>query len=200
MLFGNKNKPRQASYVELHNSAVLRYRRACKTFIWAGVVNLVGLIVGVIQYYAQGQEYLPFFYCFGVNDFLFTLLEPILGLNSVWFWLIVAAMLLITTSGAVLLGLFSSQGKKVILFIMLGVYLTDWIMAFLAFFVAGESWIGLLINAGIHVIVSFFLVVALYQYYNVINIEKRFKNIPTVAEQKAKKEKEKEVEVSEDGN
>ena len=87
-----------------------------------------------------------------------------------------------------------------ILFIMLGVYLADWIMAFLAFFVAGESWIGLLINAGIHVIVSFFLVVALYQYYNVINIEKRFKNIPTVAEQKAKKEKEKEVEVSEDGN
>lgn len=197
MLF-NRNKNRAVSYVDTHNNAVIRYRRACKTFIWAGVVNFVGLIVGVIQYYAQGNEFMPFFYCFGTCDFVFTLLEPILGLNSVWFWLIVAVLLIATTSGAVLLGLFSSQGKKVVLYTMLGVYLVDWIMVFLAFFVAGESWIGLLINAGIHVIVSFFLIVALYQYYNVINIEKRFKDIPTVAELKAKDNKKSEE--NENGN
>ena len=32
---------------------------------------------------------------------------------------------------------------------------------------------------------------AVYQFYNVINIEKRFKDIPTVAEVKAKEEQEK---------
>ena len=80
---------------------------------------------------------------------------------------------------------------------MLGYYLADWIFTFLAFFLAGETVIGLMINAGIHVVVSFFLIMALYQYYNVLNIEKRFKDIPTVAEVKEKEQKEKE---KKDGN
>ena len=82
---------------------------------------------------------------------------------------------------------------------MVGVYFLDWIFVLLAFFVAGESTIGLMINAGIHVVATFFIIMAVYQYYNVINIEKRFKNVPTVAETK-EKQKQEESEEKKDGN
>jgi hypothetical protein len=56
-----------------------------------------------------------------------------------------------------------------------------------------------MINAGIHVVATFFIIMAVYQYYNVINIEKRFKNVPTVAETK-EKQKQEESEEKKDGN
>lgn len=186
----NKNKVREVSYVDTHNRAVIRYRRACRTFIWVGVVNFVGLLIGIIQYYTQKSDWMTFCYCFGVSDFLFSLLFPRMGETSVWFWLIVAFFSIITTAGAVLLGVFSSYGKKKVLFAMVIAYFVDWIMVFLAHFVAGEDLLGFLINAGIHVIASFFIILAIYQYYMVLNIEKRFKDIPTVAEMKEKEKAE----------
>ena len=190
--FGKGN--RTVSYIDAHNTAVIRYRRACKAFIWVGVVNFIGLIIGIIQYFIQDSGWLPFYYCFGINDFTFSLLFPIMGVKSVWFWIIVATFSLATTAGAVLLGVFSSYGKKIYLFAMIIAYFIDWIMVFLAHFVAGEDLLGLMINAGIHVVASFFIIMALYQYYNVINIEKRFKDIPTVAEVKEREQREKERE------
>ena len=185
-------KNRQVSYVETHNAAVLRYRRACKAFIWVGIVNFVGLIIGIIQYYIQNAgDTVPFYLCFGVCDFLFNMLAST-SMPAALFWVIIVVFALATTAGAVLLGVFASQGKKILLFSMTGVYLLDWAFVFLAFFVAGESEIGLMINAGIHVVASFFVIVAIYQYYNVLNIEKRFKDIPTVAEVKEREAKEKE--------
>lgn len=189
-----KNKNRQISYVDSHNKAVIRYRRACRAFIWVGVVNFIGLIIGIVQYFTQSRDWMPFFYCFGICDFTFSMLFPVMGVTSPWFWIIVAFLSLATTAGAVLLGVFSSYGKKVYLFAMIIAYFIDWIMVFLAHFVAGEDLLGLFINAGIHIIASFFIIMALYQYYNVINIEKRFKDIPTVAEMKEKEEKEHEAE------
>ena len=190
-MFGLKN--RTVSYVDSHNNAVIRYRRCCKAFIWVGVVNFVGLIVGIIQYYAQGTESsVPFYYCFGVCDMLFSALYG--SIHIAWFYVIVAATSLLTTSGAVLLGLFASYGKKRFLYTMAIVYLVDWVVVILNYALITRNLIGLLINAGIHAIATFFIIMAIYQYYNVINIEKRFKNIPTVAETK---EKEKQMESQE---
>ena len=182
-------KNRTASYVDLHNNAVIKYRRYCRTFIWVGIIGVLGLMVGIIQYFLQGFDTIPFYYCFGICDFFLTLFV-VLEMNTVLFWILTALLVISTAAGAVLLGVFSSYGKKWVLFTMLGCYLGDWIFTFLAFFVAGESVIGLMINAGMHIVVSFFLIMALYQYYNVINIEKRFKNIPTVAEEKERQAKE----------
>ena len=182
------------SYVDTHNAAVIRYRRYCKSFIWVGIINFIGLLVGIIQYYIQSaSDKVPFYYCFGFSDFAFNLLAYT-GMPAWLFWIVVVLLSILTTSGAVLLGLFASQGKKKFLIGMLVAYLLDWIFCLLAYFVAGEEVIGLMINAGIHVVASFFLIMALYEYYQVLNIEKRFKNIPTVAEQKEKEAQEKREE------
>ena len=188
------------SYVDTHNKAVINYRRACKAFIWVGVVNFVGLLIGVIQFYIQkSNNVVPFYYCFGISDFLFNLLNKTVTMPIALFWVMVAVITISLSAGAAILGLFASQGKKVFLFTMVGVYFLDWIFVLLAFFISGESTIGLMINAGIHVVATFFIIMAVYQYYNVINIEKRFKNVPTVAETK-EKQKQEESEEKKDGN
>ena len=194
-----QKKQRTISYVDSHNTAVLRYRRYCKAFIWVGVVNFVGLIIGIIQFYIQKNvDSVPFYFCFGVCDMLFSFLYTLKGLHIAWFWVITISFALITTSLAVLGGLFSSFGKKKYLFAVLIFYFVDWVVVILNYLLVTQNLTGLLINAGIHAISTFFIVMAVYQYYNVINIEKRFKDIPTVEQQKAKEEGEKEK--TEDGN
>ncbi len=109
------------------------------------------------------------------------------------FWVIASVIALATTAGAVLLGVYAAMGKKKILISMIAAYGVDWLFLILksTLFFARDGLLGLFINLGIHMIISFFLVVAVYQFYNVINIEKRFKDIPTVAEVKAKEAQEK---------
>ena len=109
------------------------------------------------------------------------------------FWVIVSLIALATTAGAVLLGVYASMGKKKVLIAMISAYGADWLLLILKniLFFSRDGAAGLIVNLGIHVIISFFLIVAVYQFYNVINIEKRFKDIPTVAEVKARQEQEK---------
>ncbi len=188
-------RKKEASYVDLHNNAVIKYRRAARTFIWAGVVNFVGLIIGVVQHYtieANAEQPIPFYFCFGFNDFLFSWFESF-NMHIALFWVIASVIALATTAGAVLLGVYAAMGKKKILISMIAAYGVDWLFLILksTLFFARDGLLGLFINLGIHMIISFFLVVAVYQFYNVINIEKRFKDIPTVAEVKAKEAQEK---------
>lgn len=172
MLRRSKEK-QKASYVELHNKAVIRFKKSARIFIWAGVVNFVGLIIGHIQYATAAVADPPFYFCFGISNFGFNLLYYS-GLNVVWVYVIAYIASALLTGGAVLLGVFGSQAKKSILYATAIIYFVDWVFVLLAFFIANETWTGLLFNGGIHAIITFFLIVAIYEYHNVINIEKRF--------------------------
>ena len=188
-------RKKEASYVDLHNNAVIKYRRAARTFIWAGIVNFVGLIIGVVQHYtieANADQSIPFYFCFGLNDFLFSWFESF-NMHIALFWVLASVIALATTAGAVLLGVYAAMGKKKVLIAMISAYGIDWLFLILksTLFFTRDGLLGLFINLGIHVIISFFIIVAVYQFYNVINIEKRFKDIPTVAEVKARQEQEK---------
>ena len=195
LLRNRKQKVTQLSYVDMHNNAVIRYRRACRTFIWAGVINFIGLLVGIVQHYTiaeNAEQAIPFFLCFGLGEFLYTWFETF-NLHIALYWVIVGIISTGLTVGATLLGLFSSQGKKKLLFAMVISYGVDWIFVFLKSFIffQRDGLIGLLVSVGVHIIISFFVILAVYQFYNVLNIEKQFKDIPTVAEVKAKKGQEK---------
>lgn len=176
-MFGRKKDPKsRPSYVTLHNNAVLRFQKSSRIFIWAGIVNFVGLIIGNIQYATGNVEIPPFYFCFGVSDFAFSLLYYS-GMNVVTLYVIAYIVSFVLTGGAVALGVFSSQAKKKALFAEVIIYFVDWVFVLLAFFIANETWIGLLFNGGIHAIITFFLVIAVYEYYNVFNIEKRFEKV-----------------------
>ena len=189
-MFKRNKEKRKASYVELHNKAVIRFQKSSRIFIWAGVVNFVGLIIGHIQYATAAVANPPFYFCFGVSNFGFNLLHYS-GLNIVWVYVIAYIVSALLTGGAVLLGVFGSQAKKKILYATAIIYLVDWVFVLLAFFLANETWTGLLFNGGLHAIISFFLVIAIYEYHNVLNIEKRFvKPITTEKEEEEKGEQE----------
>ena len=187
--FGRREK-KKLSYVDAHNNAVTKYRRACKAFIWVGVVNFVGLLVGIIQFYIQGSaDSVPFYYCFGISEFLFSFMQG--RVPTALFWVIVTIFTTATTAGAVLLGLFSSHGKKKLLFTMVSIYFVDWVFVLLAYFLVTGNVIGLMINAGIHVVATFFIILAVFEYYNVINIEKTYgRPLPTKQEEASKENSE----------
>lgn len=183
------------SYVAMHNAAVTRFQKSSRIFIWAGVVNFVGLIIANIQLVAGKSEQMPFYFCFGILNYLFNVLHYYTSISTVWFYIVVYASSLLCSAGAILLGVKASQPSKKALFACVGIYFVDWIFVLLAFFLAKETWIGLLFNGGIHAIITFFLIFAVYEYYNVFNIEKQF--------EKPKKEPINEQEVTEentDGN
>ena len=117
---------------------------------------------------------MPFYFCFGVLNYLYNVLHYFTNIPTVWFYIVVYSSALLCSAGAVLLGVKASQPSKKALFACLGIYFVDWIFIFLAFFLANETWIGLLFNGGIHAIITFFLIFAVYEYYNVFNIEKQF--------------------------
>lgn len=170
------------SYVETHNSAVIKYQRAARIMIWAGVLNFVGLIISHIQLVMGQVEKIQFHFCFGISNFFFNLLRDRADMPSGGFYTIIYIVSLALTIGAVLLGVYSSQGKKKFLFASLISYFVDWVMMLVAFFTAVDPQSELMVlffSGGIHIIITFFLVFALYEYYNVINIEKRFEK-PTV--------------------
>ena len=158
----------------MHNAAVTKFQKSSRIFIWAGVVNFIGLIIANVQMVAGKTEQMPFYFCFGVSNYLFNVLHYYTEIPTAWFYVIVYGLSLLLSAGAILLGVKCSQPSKKALFACVSIYFVDWIFVLLAFFLAKETWVGLLFNGGIHAIITFFLVFALYEYYNVFNIEKQF--------------------------
>ena len=168
-----KKEKKSLSYVALHNAAVVRFQKSSRIFIWAAIVNFVGLIIGHIQF-LSGTTEIPFSFCYGVSTFILDILWYNVSLDT-YAIIIIAYVISFALSGVTAwMGVMSSQANKKFLFACVIFYFFDWIFVLLAFFIAGEPWSGLLINGGIHAIITFFLVMAVYQYYNVIKIEKRF--------------------------
>ncbi|MCR5505481.1 MAG: hypothetical protein K6F07_00580 [Bacilli bacterium] len=195
-----KKERRPRSYVAMHNAAVTRFQKASRIFIWAGVLNFVGLIIANIRFVSGDTEQMPFYFCFGISNYLFNVLHYYTSISQVWFYIIVYALSVLLSAGAVYLGVKSSQPSKKALLTCAALYLVDWIFVFLAFFLAKETWIGLLFNGGIHAIISFFLIFAIYEYYNVFNIEKQFIKPKPEVKEEDNKVKEENLGENKDGN
>lgn len=186
-----KKEKRSLSYVALHNAAVVRFQKSSRIFIWAAVVNFVGLIIGHIQYMA-GNTLIPFSFCYGMTTFTLDLIWFNTTLEVYAIMIIAYAVSFILSAFTAWLGVMASQAKKKYLFACVIFYFIDWIFVLLAYFIAGEPWMGLLFNGGIHTIITFFLIIAVYEYYNVIKIEKRFVKKPNknIVNNEVKEEKE----------
>ena len=170
----SKKEKKPLSYKEEHNKALDRFHKSSRLLIWVGALNVISLLVAIIQY-TSGNGSLFFYFCFGCNDLIFQAIANIPNFftnYTVLYFVIIVAIALLTTTGAVLLGVFASQGKKKWLFASLIFYMLDTLCIIPCAFL-GETYISILSMSVIHVAILALIVVAVYEYYKIINIAER---------------------------
>lgn len=170
-----KKKKEPLSYKEEHNRTLERFRKSSRLLIWVGALNVISLLVSIIQFVIDGET-LYFYFCFGSNDLIFRSLmhvPDILNKFIALYFVIIVIIALATSAGAILLGVFASQGKKKPLFGSLIFYAIDTLLIIPCAFV-GESYISILLMSVIHVAILFIIIFAVYEYYKIIEIAKRY--------------------------
>ena len=169
-----RKEKRPLTYKEEHNKTLDRFRKSSRLLIWVGAFNVISLLVAIIQY-ASGTGSLFFYFCFGCNDLLFQAIARIPNFfinHTILYFVIIVIIALITTAGAVLLGVFASQGKKKFLFGSLIFYMLDTLCIIPCAFL-GETYISILSMSVLHVAILSIIVIAVYEYYKIINIAKK---------------------------
>jgi len=160
----NKNKT-QYSYAELHNKAVRMYRKTALFLLWAGVASVLATLIGIFEVDSG------FAMSFSANIYLNHLL---LGsdLPSYAKYIIIFAAAILTGALFAALGYFAQLGKKAFLFAALALYLADFAAIF---FVYDAIWTTpYAFTLATHLVVLGAVMVAVFSYYNVISIERRF--------------------------
>ena len=171
--FFKKKAP--STYQEAHNKAFSRYKKSSQILIWSGVINFFGLIVAIIQLNTTATHSFNPFLCYSSNILVFRLSMLIPGLSEINFlwYLLVIAVSLITSVGMILLGVYAQQGKKIHLFTGVSLYVLDLFLTIPLIFIE-DSYTNLWLIAGIHVIILVFLIVAIYEYFNIIKIAVKY--------------------------
>lgn len=170
-----KREKRPLTYEETHNKAYWRYSKAAGIFIWAGVLNVIGLIFAIIQYHGGAATTYDFYLCFASNNVFFRLIGQI-GLDmaiTYVLWFIIACG---SAAGLVLCSVFAKQGKRTPLFIGAAIYFVDLFCTIPSYFL-GENITNLWLIILIHIIIISFSVIAIYEYFHIIRIAEQFGKI-----------------------
>lgn len=158
------NKP-QPTYADLHNKAVRLYRKTAIFLLWAGVVSILATIIAIFRSEAGYGMSLA------INIYLNRLIAA-LGLPNYAASLIIFALSIATGALFAVLGFFAQQGKKVFLFVGAALYLADFAALFLVY---GANWsTTYAFTIATHLVILGALAIAIYEYFHVIAIEKRF--------------------------
>lgn len=182
-----KKEKKPLTYVEAHNKAFWAFHKSSRILIWAGILNVAGLLISLIQ--TTDASILPVYFIepsylasrlvhtsynfslgFSTGSFIFRLLEGV-DMHIAGFIALVIVIAVIFSTISIVFGVFASQGKKWALFTGFGLYLADMAMI-VACYALGEPSVYLWIMIGIHVVILAFLSVAVFQYYNLHTIEK----------------------------
>ena len=162
-------KKRVLTYEEEHNLHYGRFQRSSHAFLWAAIINVIGLIVTIVQA-TQGQTELSFYINFASCDLIFRSLALIPYFNSGGEWLYVILIILVAAlfSGlAIWLSVTASQGKIKLLWLELILYVVDLFVVLPCYFFFGEAESVLWAMFILHAIVIFFMVWSLYEYYRI---------------------------------
>lgn len=174
-------KKRQLSYVDAHNRAVNLYKKSASALIWAGIFNVVGSIFFTVSSNTNLSNFLGTFLCFGMNTFIFSL-EPTYSflVNFLpWSAIIYILVSFIISAIYCMLGFFSLNGNKIYLYSGIGLYFIDWIFLILCYLfnTPGITNDNLYLLIGVHIIITVFLLISLYQRYKVIDLDKKRKEL-----------------------
>ena len=173
MLKKRKKEKPVLTYEEEHNKHFWRFQKSSRVLIWAGAINFVSLVVSIIQAIVNKESSLVFYFCFGIDDVIFQSLAliPFFQTTTGSYFYLAAIILvaIITTSGAVLLSVFASQGKKKWLWASVIAYAIDALLIIPAYFL-GENIASIWMMFALHLIVLGFLAIAVREYYKIIEI------------------------------
>ena len=176
-----KNKKRQTSYVDAHNRAVSLYKKSASALIWAGIFNVVGSIFFTVSSNNNISNFLGTFLCLGMNTFIFSLPQTYSFLvNGIpWSAILYIAVSLAFSAIYCMLGLFSLNGNKIFLYSGISLYFLDWVFLIMCYFfeTPGITNDTIYLLIGVHLIITIFLLIALYQRYKVIELDKKRKEL-----------------------
>ena len=183
-----KQKPKVkkvVSYIDAHNRAVNFYRKSAMFLFWAGIIAVGASIIGIVQMVA-GQNYVyeeivyawptsGFALGFSLEIFLARLFLNVIDTPALADVLIILVSLILG-GGFGALGVFASKGKRWCLFLGGGLYLADFAALFFVYQYLSPitNWTNYAFSIATHVIVLSALIVAIIEYYRVIDIEKKF--------------------------
>ena len=194
-----KKARKEVSYVDAHNKAVKLYQKATLFFMWAGILCVFAAVIGVIQSAAGASNgnitdftwpSSGFALSLSINIYLSYLFLSSLDMVMANFLIILISLVL--GAGFALIGVFSARGKLWLLITGLALYLLDFALSFFVYFASPLSsyfvWTNYAFTLALHVVILAAGIVALIEYYRVLDIEKRFTKPHTL-------EKEEETEV-----
>lgn len=194
----NKKNKQPITYSQAHNKAVKMYQKTSIFMMWAGLLNVFAIIIGVIQLGTNSVvEKLSYSWPtsgfalnFSIQIFINSLLIKTFDLLLADFLMILIALII----GALFtfLGVYASKGRIKILIIGTSLYALDFIAMFFIYVYSGVPfiWTNYAFTLATHVVVLIAMIIAIIEYYNVIHIEKVFKGVKDI---KIKEEVESEV-------
>lgn len=188
-IFAKKPK----TYSTLHNRAVTIFQKSSKIMIWAAILNICGALFGMMLSSSNSGETGfggGYALCLGTVHYLilvmqWNLLDNIVLLNVLIFLIaaVFSALLIVFAS-------FSIKINIVWIIISFAFYLCDSIVAVFSFLNTGFA--NYCVAMITHIIILFFAFLCVFSYYNVIAIEKRFKNVQVKDGKVLRQEKEDE--------
>ena len=178
---------REIGYVAAHNRAVNLYKKTSTFLLWAGVLNVFSVIIGIIQMMANSnlvvneQAYnwprSGFALSFSLQIFLNSLL--INNLDKVLADVLIILIALSLGALFAFFGVFASKGK--LLFLVGGsvIYLLDFVAMFFVYnmFMIEQlrTWTNYAFTLASHVVILIAMTIAIAMYLTVIEIEKKYK-------------------------
>ena len=185
-------KPRVLSYEEKHNRHYGYFSKASRVLLWAGIINVVSLLVSIIQAYTNEGSSIYFYFCFGFNDLIFKLLYnnvTYFSTSGMWLYIIIIILIaMISSAGSVLLSINAAKGKKFFLWFGFGFYIIDTLLIALCYYFGGESITSIWFMIAFHAIIIAFQCVSLYEYYKIVALAKQYGMLKAKEESEGQKD------------
>ena len=175
-----KKEKKKLSDIALFNRSLNRYKKSVFFLFWAGIINFLAAIIGVIQskgeFWPSSGYALSFSSQIFINTLLYSYLDPMIAI----FIILIISMVL----GAffVLCGIYSQKGYVILFYLGSGFYLLDFIFLFFVYFLIPLSrpiynWTNFAFTLVMHLVVLFFIGAGYYYYFKVNKMLKKNREV-----------------------
>ena len=179
-------KTKEISYVTAHNKAVRLFQKTALFLMWGAILAVFSAIIGIIQNVSGSLNELAGTVLWPTSGFalgysleIYLAFVFLTHLDNVLAGFLIILVAIVLGTIFAFLGLFASRGYLWVLLLGLGLYSIDFVAIFFVYHLSGlnviYSWTNYAFSIATHVIIFSACIVAIIEYYRVLDIEKRFK-------------------------